>query len=342
MAVSKPSGNCYFKVITFIVVALLLASCGSGRTTVTRKKQTSATLQEEIIEYGRQYIGKPYRYAGRGPRAFDCSGYTAFVFKKFGYRLHPSSAGQDKQFPVVSRKEQLQKGDLVFFEGRAKSGKVGHVGIVIETLPDGVFRFIHASTGEGVIITSSAEYYWASRYLRGGRVLEKNIPVTATSTPARNRNDHRYTAAASKEEPGRKTASVKAPPAKNKVDIADYGLKSVDGKEINVELAEENVLLVQRDPSKNMPLKEKSSDEKRNDTVSIKNSAVIVREESLEIPKPVVVEMDKSTAGRHTVKMGETFYAISRQYGCTVDQLRSWNPHLGEILKAGDLIRVSD
>ena len=40
--------------------------------------------------------------------------------------------------------------------------------------------------------------------------------------------------------------------------------------------------------------------------------------------------------------MGETLYSISRRYECTVDQLRSWNPQLGEVLKVGDLIRVSD
>jgi cell wall-associated NlpC family hydrolase len=342
MAVRTPTESSYYKVITFIVIALLLASCGTGRSTVTRKKQTSATLQEEIIAYGRQYLGKPYRYAGRGPRAFDCSGYTAFIFKEFGYRLDPSSAGQDKQFPAVSRKEELHKGDLVFFEGRAKNGKVGHVGIVIETRSDGEFRFIHASTGEGVIITSSTEYYWASRYLRGGRVLEKNIPATAASTRAGNRNDHRYTAAVSNEKTGRMTTPVMAPPAKNKVSVAEDALKSTVGKEIDVERAEENVLLVQRDSSKNRPLKEKSSDEKRNDTVSIKNNAVIARDESLEIPKPVEAEMDKSTPASHTVKMGETLYALSRQYGCTVDQLRSWNPQLGGVLKAGDLIRVSE
>ncbi|MBK5195779.1 MAG: C40 family peptidase [Proteiniphilum sp.] len=168
---------CY-KVISLIIISLILLSCGAGRTTVARKKSGSATLQEEIIGYGRKYIGKPYRYAGRGPRSFDCSGYTAFVFKEFGYHLNPSSGGQDKQFPAVTRKENLQKGDLVFFEGRRKNGKVGHVGIVMETLSNGAFRFIHASTGDGVIITSSSEDYWASRYLRGGRILEENEGTT--------------------------------------------------------------------------------------------------------------------------------------------------------------------
>jgi LysM repeat protein len=342
MAAGTPFKTICYKVITMTIVSLLLVSCGAGRTTVTRKKSQSVTLQEEIIGYGRQFLGKPYRYAARGPRAFDCSGYTAFVFKEFGFRLNPSSAGQDKQFPVVTRKENLQKGDLVFFEGRTKNGKVGHVGIVTETLSDGEFRFIHASTGDGVIITSSAEYYWASRYLRGGRVLKNNEPAPAAQRMAGNTKDHRFTPAVTKEEPGKMVIPVITPPAKNKIRVAETTRKSVAEKEINVETTEEIIVLVQHDSSKNIPLKEKSSDEKNNDTFYTRNSAVILREDTLEIPKPVVVEKERSTPVNHTVKMGETLYSISRRYNCTVDQLRSWNPQLGEILKVGDLIRVSD
>ncbi len=249
-----------FKVVSFVIISLLLVSCGAGRTTVSSSK-TFPTLQDDIIQYGRQYLGKPYRYAGRGPDAFDCSGYTAFVFKEFGYTLDSGSAGQERQFPHITDREKLQKGDLVFFEGRRKNGKVEHVGIVTETLPNGVFRFIHASTGSGVIITSSSDYYWASRYLHGGRVLEEN---------------------------------------------------------------------------------KSSLSEEKNDTVYHINNVAIVKNDSLELPEPKLVEVKGTTPGYHTVKMGETLYAISRRYNCTVDQLRSWNPQLGEILKVGDLIRVSN
>lgn len=42
----------------------------------------------------------------------------------------------------------------------------------------------------------------------------------------------------------------------------------------------------------------------------------------------------------HTVKMGETLYSISKQYKCTVEDLISWNPQLGNVLKTGDKLQV--
>jgi len=337
-----------FKVVSFVIISLLLVSCGASRTTISRKSTPSAT-RSDIIDYGRKYLGKPYRYAGRGPNAFDCSGYTAFVFKEFGYKLDSGSAGQERQVPHITDRKKLQKGDLVFFEGRRKNGKVEHVGIVTETLPNGAFRFIHASTGNGVIITSSSDYYWASRYLHGGRVLEENESALSEQKRTVNRTDHRFTPAASKEVPGKIVVPVITTATENEITAIEPAQKSAaetvsaSAKEKNREMAEEIVVLVQKDPSKNVPLKEKrGSEEKKNDTVYHINNAVILKNDSLELPEPMLVEEKETTPANHTVKMGETLYSISRRYNCTVDQLRSWNPQLGEMLKVGVLIRVSD
>ncbi len=172
----------YKKIAFLLLITTLLASCGVGRNTVSSKK--NASIQDELIAYGRGYLGKPYRYAGKGPNAFDCSGYTAFVFKKFGYQLNASSSGQDRQVPSIDRKQDLTKGDLVFFEGRTRNGRVGHVGIVTHVKPNGEFDFIHASTVSGVIISQSTEPYYAARYLRGGRVIEDGaFPKDAEEEP---------------------------------------------------------------------------------------------------------------------------------------------------------------
>lgn len=163
----------YKKIAAILFTTILLASCGAGRNTVSTRKESASSLQNELIGYSLKFIGKPYRYAGKGPGSFDCSGFTSFVFRKFGYKLDSSSGGQERQFPAIRRKEDLQKGDLVFFEGRRRDGIVGHVGIVTEIRRDGTFRFIHASANFGVIVSSSTEPYYASRYLRGGRVVEE-------------------------------------------------------------------------------------------------------------------------------------------------------------------------
>ena len=61
-------------------------------------------------------------------------------------------------------KANLQVGDLVFFKTTA--AKVGHVGIYI-----GNGKFVHSSTGKGVIVTKLNDpYYWGARYVGAKRV----------------------------------------------------------------------------------------------------------------------------------------------------------------------------
>lgn len=159
-----------YRLIIFLCISAFFASCGVSKK--SSQKNNLSLLQDEILQFGKKYLGKPYRYAGNGPNSFDCSGFTSFVFREFGFKLSAGSAEQDRQVPTVANKKELVPGDLVFFEGRRQNGKVGHVGIVTEANRNGDFYFIHASTNNGVIISSSNEPYYASRYLRGGRVLK--------------------------------------------------------------------------------------------------------------------------------------------------------------------------
>ena len=163
------SSSSYYKLLVFSILALLLASCGSKKSAVSH--QTKA-VQHDVVEYGKKYLNTPYRYAGTGPSSFDCSGYTSFVFRKFGYNLNPSSAGQARQGDAINSTSDLEVGDVVFFEGNSRNGRVGHVGIVSDIRKGGRFKFIHASTSNGVIISSSEEPYYSARYLRGGRVIK--------------------------------------------------------------------------------------------------------------------------------------------------------------------------
>lgn len=87
-------------------------------------------LSDSLINYGKLFLNTPYRYGAGGTAHFDCSGFTSHVFRNFGYNLQRSSADQANQFPEIA-KSQLQPGDLVFFNGRRRNGRVGHVGIVV-------------------------------------------------------------------------------------------------------------------------------------------------------------------------------------------------------------------
>lgn len=131
----------------------------------------TSLLADKIIETAMKYIGSPYHYGSSGPKSFDCSGFTGFIYRQFGYDLPRSSDGQGAfGRPVEPGFENLQKGDLVLFSRRGHS--IGHVGIFIEqdTLHHS-FKFIHAATHSGVIISNYYEQYYKSNYRCARRVL---------------------------------------------------------------------------------------------------------------------------------------------------------------------------
>ena len=125
-----------------------------------------------LIEEAKTHLGKPYHYGGKGPKAFDCAGFARYVYMKFGFTLPGGSIPQYRLGRSVKERKNLQKGDLVFFQGRSGKGGVGHTGIVTEVdTTTGVFRFIHAATSTGVIYSYSTEEYYAKRYIGARRLL---------------------------------------------------------------------------------------------------------------------------------------------------------------------------
>jgi len=134
------------------------------------EKQTNAqNIEKQLIDFAKKYLGTPYKYAGKTPAGFDCSGFAGFVFKEFGVML-PASSSEIAKIGESVEKEDLKIGDLVFFEGRNHTKTVGHVGIVSEVNHNDVY-FIHAAVWSGgIIISGMKEEYYASRYLKAKRV----------------------------------------------------------------------------------------------------------------------------------------------------------------------------
>ena len=127
-------------------------------------------IVDQVIKYAYRFRGTPYRYGASSPRGFDCSGFTSYVFKRFGIELDRSSRGQISD-GVRVKKNDLQPGDLVFFQGRSGRGGVGHVGIVTKVNDDNTFHFIHSACSSGVTESKNTEAYYSRRYVGACRVL---------------------------------------------------------------------------------------------------------------------------------------------------------------------------
>ena len=127
---------------------------------------------ESVVKTALQYLGASYRAGMSGPTAFDCSGFTSFVYRLRNVPILRSSRSQFTQGTPIARVADLKKGDLVFFGGSGGGNRsVGHVGIVTEVSPDGdSFSFVHAARG-GVRVSASNEAYYSRRYMGARHIV---------------------------------------------------------------------------------------------------------------------------------------------------------------------------
>ena len=127
---------------------------------------------DALIEEAKTYLGTPYRYGGTSRRGIDCSAFVLSVFGAAAGVSLPRIAASQAQEGEKIEKENLQRGDLLFFShGR----KISHVGIVEEVTPEGEIKFIHAATSQGVRITSLNESsYWSPKFRYAKRIIDSN------------------------------------------------------------------------------------------------------------------------------------------------------------------------
>ena len=124
----------------------------SRSSNTTGKKNTSSSINRgvnksssQVANYAYNFLGRPYVYGANGPNAFDCSGFTSYVYRHFGVSLPRTASSQFSAGSAVSR-NNLAPGDLVFFN---TVGYLGNVGLYI-----GGGDFIHAASSGRVKISS--------------------------------------------------------------------------------------------------------------------------------------------------------------------------------------------
>ena len=162
-------------IIVLLGLMFCLSSCHTSAPRLDYKALAQASVRlgmdieltdnHKLYVNAAEWIGTPYRAGGGSRHGTDCSGLVSQLYKKT-YRmcLSRSTDGQLKESNKIARRN-LREGDLVFFTSRSSRKKVAHVGIYLK---DG--KFIHASTSQGVIVSSLKEKYYTQHWLCGGRV----------------------------------------------------------------------------------------------------------------------------------------------------------------------------
>ena len=147
--------------------ALAVALTGRARIEAAAVEAARATAvastRARVLKVARDQLGDRYSAGATGPNAFDCSGFTRYVYKVATGKELPHRS--QSQYAVVKRipLKQAKPGDLVFF---FRNG-AHHVGIYI----GGKKMIDAAGYGEGVKVSPITGSWWSQTYSGVGRIL---------------------------------------------------------------------------------------------------------------------------------------------------------------------------
>ena len=149
--------------VILVLVAWVAAGCGASRSvskgsTASKSKNKGAAL----LATAKKQIGVKYKFGGKSPSGFDCSGLAWWTHKQHGITIQRSSFKQFSDGKKI-KKGNLKPGDLVFFTTYRKGAS--HVGFY-----NGKNGFVHApSSGKKVQTTSMDNPWWKKRYVGARR-----------------------------------------------------------------------------------------------------------------------------------------------------------------------------
>ena len=166
-----------------VLFTSLLGGCGSTQSAYTgppADEPVSETASERagaLRAAAQRWRGTPHEWGGTTPDGIDCSGLVQVVYQEtLGQTLPRTTRAQARIGTAVSS-SAVQPGDLVFFHVDTRKGR--HVGIY---LSDG--DFLHASSSEGVRISSLQNPYWKQRWWQARRLLTDSASTQRADTPS--------------------------------------------------------------------------------------------------------------------------------------------------------------
>lgn len=302
-------------------------------------------LTDSVVNYGKLLLNTPYHHGSGGSTSFDCSGFTSYVYRNFGYNLGRSSKDQAQQFDSVKR-DQLKTGDLVYFSGRRRSHHVGHVGIVVAANQDGNFEFIHASVGNGVIISKSDEDYYKKRFIKANRVIYDNHMLAVAPNVMLQKTIVSDTKIAPIAQTIATRETKKIIPAEFHRVKSGETLTSISLK-FGISIAElkrkNNIKGSTINPKQRLKIKDE-------DSITISERVQLAENKPVETTKAFTIALREengitnasmASIATHLVKAGETLFSISNLYHITIDQLIRWNNIDKNIIKPGQNLTVN-
>lgn len=119
----------------------------------------------KLLETIDSWYGTRYRYGGTTRRGIDCSAFVREIYRSaFDIELPRTAREQYQRVSHVSFTD-LKEGDLLFFN---TTGGISHVGMYLRNN-----KFVHASSGRGVIVSDLYDFYYISRFRGAGRIAKK-------------------------------------------------------------------------------------------------------------------------------------------------------------------------
>lgn len=122
----------------------------------------SDQLRGRILTQYQKWKGTHYQWGGTSRHGVDCSALMQHLFSDAADLSLPRTTGEQINRGVQVAERGLKAGDLIFFQTGPHRR---HVGVYI-----GDRQFIHASTSQGVIVSTLANSYWRSHFITARRV----------------------------------------------------------------------------------------------------------------------------------------------------------------------------
>ncbi|MBV5295260.1 MAG: C40 family peptidase [Curvibacter lanceolatus] len=137
-------------------------------------RQSLSSRASELVVNAMGFLGVPYRRGGNNAETgFDCSGFVRAMYEQTVGLVLPRRADQQAAATQTIDKQELQPGDLVFFNTMRHA--FSHVGIYV-----GDGKFIHSPrTGSQIRVEDMRDSYWQRRFDGARRV---NVPSVSAST----------------------------------------------------------------------------------------------------------------------------------------------------------------